>query len=149
MIKLPNRRMSGIAEGEKVMWNPAYRVIKITPNEFLLTRGLRSSFTYSLRDPKELNILGKIADSLHQPITLEELFGPFTSEQSSYLRENLFPLYEEGIIVKKSDATLPYYQFQYSSPPEQKQIAFGLLGAGPLGLRIGVSLAELVDCYHN
>ncbi|GEM_PF-1841432 len=146
MINFFNRAGQKIDTGKKVMWNPAYRVIKITPNELLLTTGLRSSFTYSVKDSKDLNLLDKIADLLRRPISFEELFRAFPSEHASYLSESLLPLYEEGIIVNKDESVLPFYQYQFKGLIEQRQVALGIIGAGPVGVRVGISLVDLGVC---
>ncbi|MCC6054398.1 MAG: TOMM precursor leader peptide-binding protein [Thermosphaera sp.] len=127
--------------------SPFYKAIIVDPNEVYFTPGFRSAFSFSLRDDKETNILSKLINLLQTPHTFDEICKklniPPTRELE--LERVLQALYERGVLSSvEENPFFMYYKIQLKleeSKIRNKRVM--VIGAGPLGSRIILSLAKM------
>ncbi|MEW6456779.1 MAG: hypothetical protein AB1410_08735 [Acidobacteriota bacterium] len=138
MIKIGRERRSELRDDDKIRWNPYYRIVKLTPDEIYITHGLRSVYSFSIVDNKELHVIGKMTDMLQSSVSLKDLVNNLnlSSKHIPYINETIESFYKKGIIVRENECFLPYYQVHYKTLPTLSNANIGLIGAGFIGMRV-------------
>lgn len=126
----------GVAEG--------LDLVLISNDELLIQFGLRSRPSELLRDGDLSGLLGRmIGRILRGPATVEELLAEARAGQEPNVRALLGDLIGRGVLVNiRSSPIEQYLLYSFSGEPHIANGRIGLIGAGPLGVRIAQSLLQ-------
>jgi len=140
------RKCLPLSEDCKLILNPQYKIIKIDPNEVYVTHSFRSIYSYTIVDDRRLGVLSKIFDMLRQPTSIQELISELklSPENTSYIKDLINDIYRIGIICKADEnPIIAYYKIHYDELPDLVSKNICIVGCGPLGIRIILTLLSL------